>query len=309
MVLGLVFLVPHLITTRAAVFRDLSWMVGLLISLATLLFYYATSALIDLIAETELRISAGLRYLYMRRLTFWLSDPKFLLAGTFFGFLNCTMGYLFGLQYRTLPSLLTIFWGYFVVGFVCGMAAYGLSGVIGFMRGFVTANPTLDYREPDRCGGTSFLGEALVKFSLVNLIMGVLISFYIVYAPWTNRNHTIVRIFGWAWIGFPFLISLVHLLGPGTVIHRLLRKYKKQEQRTLLARLRQTRARIPSAGVDAKALREELEYELRLQAELYKMKTWPFSLDSAVHYAIGFCVDTVPACVGALRLLKENRSA
>jgi hypothetical protein len=291
-----------------AVFSDLSWMVGLLISLAIVLLSYATSTLIILVTEADLRISAGLRNLYMGRLRFWLSDFKFLLAGAFFGLLNVTMGYSFGVKYRALPSRLTIFFGFFIVGFVCGMAAYSLSGVIGFVRGFVTANPTLDYREPDRCGGTSFLGEALVKFSLVNLVMGVLISIYIVCAPWTNRNHTFVHVLIWAWIGFPFIVSLAYLLGPGTVIHGLLQRYKRQEQQMLFVRLRHTRANIPIASVDAKTLREELEYELRLQTELYKMNTWPFSPASAVQYSIGFCVHTIPACLEALRLFKENHS-
>ena len=212
-ILGLIFLAPHLLTSGAAVFNDLSWMIGVLISSAMLFLYYATSTLINLISEVDTRVSGDHRNLYMEPLRFWLSDGKFVLTGVFFGVMNCIVGYSFGVRYESFPSKLTIFFGFFVVGFVCGMAAFGLSGVFDFVRGFIATKPTLDYREPDKCAGTSFLGEALVKFSLVNLVMGVLISIYIVFAPWANRNHILVRVLMWAWIGFPFFVSLAHLFG------------------------------------------------------------------------------------------------
>lgn len=305
-ILGLLFLIPHFITSRATIFRDFSWMVGLMITSAALFLYYATYTLIDLIAEADTCISAHFTNSYIKPMQFWLSDGKFTLVGVIFGLLNCIMGYSFGVRYTGLPSKLTIFFGFFVVGFVSGMAAYGLLGVFAFVRGFVQAEPPLDYRNPDRCGGTSFVGRALVKFSALNLVMGTMISIYIVFAPWTNRAHIVVRILMWTWIGFPFFISLAHLLGPGAVIHLMLQRYKKQMQGILAAEVRSTRASFQAPNANTKTLREELEYGLKLQSELYQMNTWPFSFTSAMHVAIAFCVETVPACFEILKLFTEN---
>lgn len=306
LVLGLICFVPHLLTVQAAIFSDLSWMVGVMTTSAMLLLYHATSTLISLIAEVDSRVPPHLRSLYTKPLRTWLSDRQFVLGGIFFGVVNCLVGHFFGIRYTRLPSEVTIYFGFFVVGFVCGMAAYSLIGVFGFVRGFVATNPPVDYREPDRCGGMSFVGEAIVTFGLVNLVMGVLISVYIVFAPWTNRSHPFVRDLMWIWIGFPFFVSMCHLLGLGAMIHMVLQRYKKHMQRVLSAQVRQSRARLQGATTASTTLREDLEYDLKLQAELYKMGTWPFTLSSALHYATGFVADVIPAFLAALKLLREG---
>jgi hypothetical protein len=135
--------------------------------------------------------------------------------------------------------------------------------------------------------------------------MGVLISLYIVFAPWAHIDRVLVRAMRWIWLGFPFFISLGHLLGLGTVVHLLLQRYKTQMQQALSARVRAVRGKIQAASAVNRTLREELEYELKLQGELYRMNTWPFTFGSTVHYAIGFFVDAVPAYLGALKLIKE----
>ncbi|HXA84309.1 MAG TPA: hypothetical protein VNZ47_04485 [Candidatus Dormibacteraeota bacterium] len=306
LILGLVFLGPHFLTTGLQIFNDLSWMVGLMITAAMLGLFCATSTLIELVAEADTRIPAPSKDSYVEPVRFWLSDGKFISAGTAFGALNCLMGYSFGIQYHTLPSELTIFLGFFIVGFVAGMAAYGLPGVLGLTRGITKANPPLDYRDLDRCGGTSFLGQALIKFSSLNLVMGVMISIYIVFAPWTHRNQAPVRILLWAWIAFPFIVSSAHLIGPGGTIHGLLRRYKKDMQNRLATELKNIKRVIETSGEQSKELREDLEYNLTLQRELYKMRTWPFSSSSIVHYGVAFCLDTVPACWEIVKLFTEK---
>jgi hypothetical protein len=307
-ILGLAFLVPHLVTTGKAMFEDLSWMVAGLIVAAVLLLCYATSILLGLIAEADTRVSSQFRHLYLDPLQFWLSDTKFILAGIFFGTLNCVMGGAFGVPYTAVSSKVTIFFGFFLVGFVAGMAAYGLAGVFGFMRGFVRAQPALDYRDPDRCAGMSFFGEGLVKFSVLNLVMGVMISMYIVFAPWTHRGQLLVQILMWAWIAFPFIVSFAHLLGPGSVVHALLARYKKKMYAAIAADVRSTREKLSAANADTRGLREELEYNLKLQNEIYGMKTWPFSPASIAHFAIAFWVNAIPAFQEIVKLLTETTS-
>jgi len=116
LILGLVFLGPHFLTTGLQIFNDLSWMVGLMITAAMLGLFCATSTLIELVAEADTRIPAPSKDSYVEPVRFWLSDGKFISAGTAFGALNCLMGYSFGIQYHTLPSELTIFLGFFIVG-------------------------------------------------------------------------------------------------------------------------------------------------------------------------------------------------
>lgn len=303
--LALAFIIPHFASTQWSMFNDLSWMLGLLIFSATFLLYYATAVLFDLIQEVDERIPAQHRELYMGPLASWLSDSKFIAVGLFFSILNCIVGQLFGVSYANLPSKVTIYWGFAVVGFVSGIAAYGVVGVIAFSQGFVKAAPSLDYRDPDRCGGTSFFGAALVKFSAINLIMGVLISFYIVYAPWTDRKNPLVHALMWVWIGLPFAVSLAHLLLPGSVIHSFLSRFKKQTQTVLSKQIKATRAQVQTHS-NVRTTREDLEYELKLQAELYKMNTWPFSIESLVHYVTVLLAETIPACVEGFKLFREH---
>jgi len=281
-------------------------MVGLMITGAMLGLFYATSTLIELVAEADTRISAPSKNSYVKPVRFWLSDGKFILAGTAFGTLNCLMGYSFGIPYHTPSSKLTIFLGFFIVGFVAGMAAYGLPGVVGLAREIAKANPPLDYRDLDRCGGTSFLGQALIKFSVLNLVMGVMISIYIVFAPWTHRNLAPVRILRWAWIAFPYIVSSAHLIGPGGAIHGLLGRYKKETQNKLATELKSIKGELKASGGKDKELREDLEYNLKLQRELYEMHTWPFSLSSIVHYGVAICLDAVPTFLGIVKLLMEK---
>jgi hypothetical protein len=306
--LGLVFFIPRFLTSRPTIFHDLSWMVGLMITAATLFLYYATSTLQNLVMEAEARLPASSRHLYMKPLQSWLSDRKFVIAGAAFGVLNCIMGYSFGLRPSPLPGKITIYFGYFVVGFVSGMAAYGVTGVYGFVHGFVRAEPQLDYQDPDKCGGTSFLGSALVKFSVLNLVMGVMISIYIEFAPWTNHDgkHPAVHVLMWAWIAFPYLVSLAHILGPGAALHALLQSYKTRTQREVAAEVKRIRASLQMQNGNNKALREDLDYQLKLQAELYRMNTWPFSFASIVHFALAFCADVVPAYFEVVKLVNHK---
>lgn len=304
--LGLVFFVLHFVTSRATIFRDLTWMIGVMIAAAMLFLDYATSTLKNLVTEAEGRLPASSSHLLIRPLQFWLSDRNFLIAGIAFGVLNCIMGYSFGVWYKEVSSKLTIYLGYFVVGFVSGMAAYGVTGVLGFVREVVRDGSWFDYRDPDGCGGTSFLGSALVKFSLLNMTMGVLISIYIVFTHWSHRNHLMVQALMWAWIVFPFVVGFAHLLGPGSLIHAALQEYKRRKRQELAAGVKSIAASLQTQGTNTKALREDLEYQLKLQAELYRMNTWPFPVASRVHLAFSLCLEVVPACFEVWNMLDHS---
>ena len=62
----------------------------------------------------------------MTPLTRILSDRNLVLAGLFFGLLNCGFGYAFGLPYSKALAVATILSGYFLAGSVCGLAVFGI---------------------------------------------------------------------------------------------------------------------------------------------------------------------------------------
>jgi hypothetical protein len=158
-----------------------------------------------------------------------------------------------------------------------------------------TENLEIDYTAPDGCGGTLFLGEALVKFGSVTLIMGVLIALFIVNFKWVNSGHTLVRALMWFWIVFPFAASLVVMLAPSAAINQVLSEYKVEQEDRLdddLEELR-SRSRDPSlTSADREAARKDYDYYNKLRADVYKMRTWPYAVASSLEY-VGMFVGNV----------------
>ena len=187
---------------------------------------------------------------------------------------------------------IALFTGFFVVGFICGMAALGIFGVLHVIKTFMRASDLeKDYSAPDRCGGMLFLGEALVKFSSVTLVMGVLIAIFIVNFPWTGRDKIIVKAVMWFWIAFPFFLSLLVLLAPATEINRVLSDYKVKEEDKMDSRLAILRIKIDDPNLpaaDQEAARKDYEYYAKVRSEIYDMRTWPFGISSSVQYATLF---------------------
>ena len=177
---GLVFFVIHFLCTRGdlsgppiAQFHAWSWMIGVMTICCLLSLYFATHAFKGLFPQIDVWQAPDRRRLYLDRLNRRLSDRNFVLAGTLFGALNMLMGYWFGVPYTAIAGQVSIYLGFFLVGFVCGMAAWGICGVLVTISVIVRQGLlNLDFTAPDRCGGTKFLGEAFVKFSAVTLIMG-----------------------------------------------------------------------------------------------------------------------------------------
>ena len=69
------------------------------------------------------------------------------------------------------------------------MAVFAIYGLLVAFKAFPRKlKRCLDFTAPDRCGGIAFVGEALVVFSSVTLIAGVMISVYILKADWTRDD-------------------------------------------------------------------------------------------------------------------------
>ena len=294
--LGLSFLVAHFRTVGAAMFGDWSWLLSVLITSSLLLLYYATHTLRGMLPQMDRRLNKKGEEYYRARQAYFVSlkktlrDRNFVLAGLLFGAINCLMGYSFGVPYPEARGRATIFAGFFVVGFICGMAALGIYGVLdmikAFMGGMGEENGGLDYSAPDGSGGTLFLGEALVKFGSVTLTMGVLIALYIVNFQWVGDGY-LIKALRWFWIAFPFAASLIVVLAPSAEINRVLSEYKVEKEELLddkLAELR-TLSDDPNLNMsEREAARKDYEYYNKLRAEVYKMRTWPYNISSSLQY-------------------------
>lgn len=305
--LGLLFLAAHFVNRGAELFTDWSGFLAALITTAMLCLYYATHTLQSLFPKMDerLELDEGVSpegetrekgHVYLTPLVRILSDRNFCRAGLFFGVVNVMFGFLFGLPYSDLAARATIVLGYFLAGFVCGMAVWGIWGMLVALRSFSRNARDYDFTSPDGCGGSRFLGDALVVFSSVTLVAGVMISVYIVRTEWGNPDtwwFSMVKVF---WIAFPYVASLTALLVPAADIRTSLRQYQLDRDQTFNAKLNALRKQVEGHGMDEKkrqVLDDEIKYLEGRKKRLSKMRTWPFSRAASTKYTIVFCVNLV----------------
>ncbi len=311
---GLVFFVIHFLATlgvpakgAVAWFHAWSWMVGLMIICCLLFLYYATHVFTDLFPRIDVWQSPDKKQLYLARLNRTLSDRNFVIAGSFFGGLNMLMGLAFGVQYTVIASQISVFIGFFLVGFVCGMAAWGIYGVLVTI-GIIVRKGLLrpDFTAPGRCGGTHFLGEAFVKFSAITLMMGVLISIYILFAGWERQDNVYVRVAMGLWIAWPYLLSVAVLVAPAADVNQALSDYKLTMERDLSERLEQLCAQLDVSSIttnERELVEANFDRFTKQRDLLYAMRTWPFRSADSLKYGIAMLGNVVVSLPGLLKFL------
>jgi hypothetical protein len=271
------------------VFRDSSWLLALLIVIAMLCLYVATHTLRQLLRDIQVRWPSP-QSSNPALTKDDLPDRNFVIAGIAFGLVNCAFGLVFGLP-AVGWSAVTLLVGFFVAGFVCGMAVFGIVGasvLIG--RSASDAGRFLDFTAPDGCGGTSFVGGALTVFGSVTLLVGVMISLYILRADWTHSGTWLVDVLKIAWIVFPYVMSLFVVIASAASINGELRKYKSDEELKLRRRADKLVKAIEAEGLsetDTKSLHETYELLRTVRQDLHKMRTWPFSWETKSKYMSG----------------------
>ncbi|PSJ16291.1 hypothetical protein [Nitrosomonas supralitoralis] len=74
------------------------------------------------------------------------------------------MGKVFGVPYENIAAQFSISTGFFLVGFDCGMATWGIYGVVVIMKVLAEGNMFQpDYTAPVHCGGTQFFGNSFCE--------------------------------------------------------------------------------------------------------------------------------------------------
>jgi hypothetical protein len=315
--LGILFLIVFSKTAYGGVFSDSVWLLSLMITTSMLALYYATDTLRRLFPHMDGRLHergkpfSRTKQTYYRTVRTRLSNRNFLLSGICFGTLNCFMGAWFGVPPAySGAGRLAVFCSFFVVGFICGMAALGIYGIIETIKNFIRAPQLeLDYSSPDGCGGMRFLGEALIKFGSVTLVMGVLIAIFIVNFPWSKHERWWVRGLMWFWIAWPFALSLIVVLAPSAEISGVLGDYKVECQDDLDERLINLRTRANDSNVepsDRDAARKDYDYYSKQREAVYNMSTWPYGLGSSVKYVGIFIANAGTLFMAGAKTMVEN---
>ena len=313
LLLGLAFFAAHyfigirVITPPVDWSTDWSWFLALLITTAMLCLYYATYTLRGILPEMALLIkqkdddASAQDTEYKSNLDKSLANRNFILTGLSFGIINSCFGVIFGLPYHHphVFAKYTVMIGYFLAGFICGMAVWGIYAVSVSITTFIRkSEPPIDFTSPDSCGGISFLGEAIIIFASVTLIVGVMISIYILKTDWSQGNSEwwIVSL-KWFWITFPYVISLVALLVPAAPINKRLKDYKMTEEDKLNTRLANIRKELnakstpPITDDQRETLHKQYNFQEKRRADLHKMLTWPFKLRANLKYLIVFVIN------------------
>jgi len=284
---GLIF------TTQESSFHAWSWMIGVMIFCASLFLYYATDTLKGLFLHIDIWQEPGRNSVYLQPLNKTLSDRNFIIAGAVFGCLNMLMGLWFGVPYAGLSSQISMFTGFFLVGFVCGVPAWGIYGVMVAINAITNEKQMLkpDFTAPDGCAGMRFLGTAFAKFSAVTLLMAVMISVYILWAGWANKGQTLVKVAIGTWVIWPYLLSTMVLAATSLQVKRLLEAYKLHKEKEFSDKLSEHRARLEQKdlGVEERSFIESaIEQLSKDRTLLHDVRIWPFGKADSINYGLVF---------------------
>lgn len=305
---GALFLVPHYMVVEAKILNDWSWLLCLIIVVAMLCLYYATYTFRTMFPHMKIRLDATgsntLENVYLDPIKEYLNDRSFLKLGVLFAALNCIVGSALGIPYDAFWPKVTTYVGFFLAGFVCGMAVAGIRGVVITLTRYIDqGQPKVDYTDPDGCGGFLFIGDALIKFSAVTLIVGILLSLYMLEIKWSPASNglttsnemttlpPIVQAIMWMWIALPFLLSLTILLAPASRANNALMNHKIQKEVELALSFNKARDALQKAGSNEEQrdeLRHEIEYYSTLRAQLHQMRTWPLNTQTNIKFLILF---------------------
>ncbi len=269
-------------TDKIAYFQQYCWILGVIISTATMAVYVATATFRDsltLIHELE-----GSNRVSEQVLDTWLCNRNFVFAGLVLATINTSIGHLLGVpgQYHeTVFALVSMYLGFFMAGFSSGVGLLAILGVIiVFLRFAPNLQHALNPNDPDGTGGIKRLGDSLWFFSALIGLVGVLVSIYMFGVDWQYMYKGSIQALFLFWVSFPYLVAISVVLVPGLAVRRQVSYYKtyRGEQ------LKQEKAQLFSAFKDfeegdddeiiaqKKELNEKLDDVQDQMEKLHKMR-------------------------------------
>jgi len=295
--LGASFWLPHYFVA-ADLYCPSSLYLAILISAAMACLYLATHTLRSILPEMERKTKGDVK-LFMNVLDQLLTTKAFIQYGLFFAMANCFMANRFGVPQEEFSHpqyfgyITTLYFGYFLAGFVCGMAVLGIFAVAKSLLKFgLNARRTLDFTSPDNCGGTLFVGNALLIFASVTLVVGLLISTYILKTDWGD-NYGIAEELKMFWIIFPYFMSFFVFVVPALTLNKSLVSYKRQEDRLLGSKLEKLMYQIDNgSNISNDDLVKKYEFNQKLRVKLHQMRTWPYGFNANFKYLLVVVVNS-----------------
>ena len=233
--LTLIFLSIHYLLAsfyQVNIFTDFSFMVSFMIGLNLYLILIATRRLreyvVNLVSLTKLSVSE-FKETFLPLLNKTTKNYNLLPYGISLGIINCMFGFFFGYWYTELVLTISIVFQHFFVGFLAGMAAGGIVGVIRLVNHLDQCGElNLNYFHPDKCAGTLLVGKLVFAFATMTLLMGFFIANYVYLTPWSNlERYPYLNYLLYFWMIFPFLVSLAVFSFPIFELHKILSNYKK----------------------------------------------------------------------------------
>jgi len=282
--LSVAVLGAHYFAIGREVFVNFGWTLSIIIMVASLSLFYATHIFRMLLLKLEGFLCQEKKDKLILLISIHLSDKRFIFSGLVFGILNSLMGEWFGLPkiYDSILDESILLAGYFVTGFVCGMALNGIVGVTKCITNIADVKSTIfDYTSHDKCGGTQFIGWALLVFSSVTLVVGVLITVYISFTEWQHKDYIVVNMLYVCWVTLPYVASVFVLIVPAISINRSLTNYKMEKDREFTESIKLIFDELESNNVTPERKSElyaDYEFQTNMRKELYQMRTWPFSV-------------------------------
>ncbi len=338
--LGLSFLGLRYMSVRHSgnvahyILGDWSWFLALLITTVMLGLYYATHIYRIMITEVLRRLPKDVTEKdILEPISDYLTDRWFIISGVGFGVFTCLLGFVFGLpEYKRFPcgccgipdniwfANFTIYYGFFFAGFVNGLAVFGIMVVLRSFKIFSDKiDSSIDFTFPDRCGGTAFLGTALMVYSSVTLISGVMISVYTFNTQWKNLEtqwefldiplkHLVV-VSESLWIALPYVMGLVVLMIPALRINKILRSYKTRSEGELQEKLVTLQVEIEDSEKDSTIRKEKQDiynYHSERRKNLYNMRTWPFSASANAKFLSVISINVCTTVAGSYKWVTDN---
>lgn len=302
-------------------FGDWSWFLALLITTVMLSLYYATHVFRNMLSEVLRRVPEDVTEKdILAPILNVMTNRGFIIYGIIFGIVNCCLGWFaFGLpDYKgvacDLPDNIrfadsALLFGFFLAGFVNGLAFFGILIVLKSMKNFSNKiDSSIDFTFPDRCGGTAFLGTALTVFSSVTLIAGVMISVYILNTPWKHQDRNWVIVLESLWIALPYMMALVVLMIPALGINKILRSYKIRSEGELQEKLVTLQNEIENPEIDSTIRKEKQDiynYYSERRKNLYNMRTWPFSASANAKFLSVVSVNICTTVAGSYKWVNK----
>ncbi len=311
LVIGLVFIFLHYFSSPD-LFDKTSLFLAAIISAAMASLYLATHTLRSILPEMERRTKGNVN-LFMIPLNQLLTTKKFIQYGLFFAIVNCLMATIFGIpqsQGANHPQFInyaaSLYFGYFLSGFVCGMPVLGILAVSQSLAQFgLSARRTLDFTSPDNCGGTLFIGNALMIMASVTLLVGILISTYVIKTDWGNNFGIAVELKA-IWIIFPYLMSLIVFIAPALTLNKSLIHYKRRQDQLIRAKLDELRRQIDNgSNFSNNDLVKKYDFNQKLREQLHKMRTWPHGFSANFKYASVVLANSIAVHQGAETELQD----